>query len=142
MKVPLINIMKYYLSCQDIYVDQKLLQKYFASVLSFPSVFALIQTLKQFGVVLSVVSSDWYTLIQCDEKVLLHIDQEKDTWVMLKECSTDEVVYMDEHANVFTESRNSFTGKWDGLLLYVESVDENIQSALKKKIKKRRYKSQ
>lgn len=132
MKKQSIDLLAKYLSGQHLLIDTHQLMKDYAAIPSFPSLFALIQSLKSFGVVLAAVSMDRKALSTCSEKVLLYLEEPDDRLVIFKGYSDNEIYYADS-SGIHTMSQE--LNEWKGIVLYLEGVDEEKQNVLKKKQK-------
>lgn len=138
MNGTLFDVVALFLSKEKIQVDKRSLKKHLPAHPYYPSLLSLTQTLADFGILLSVVDSDWDILQDCKQRVLLHLKEEKDVLVIFDHIMGNTIHYVDGDGEVYQEDKSAFLAKWDGVLVGITYVDSEKQARIKKRSNERR----
>lgn len=133
MKNSLFDIVNLFLSKQKLQFDEQALRKHLFSHPYVPSLLSLTQTLSEFGILATVLYSDWDILQTCKQPVLLHVKEKDETLVIFEAITEGAVCYRDGNGALYREDKNTFLAKWDGILVVTEPANKEKQAQMKKK---------
>lgn len=140
MNNSLADVVSLFLTKERIQFDETALKKHLAAHPYFPSLLSLTQTLSEFGICMTPLYSDWDLLQNCSQQVLLHLKGKQQMLVLLDHITEDSIYYKDGNGDLYQDDKVAFQAKWDGILVVVDSLNQEKQEEIRKQTKEKSIK--